>query len=229
MSMDTWARKEIELAITAEKEASNYNKDEWEYGVKCYESALKAFDCLLNDEHSGASIKFTKSILNRLIDGKCLTPIEDTKDIWGLLSDRNGVREYQCKRMSSLFKTEKESGEVIYTDIDRIVCIDINNPGTTYHSGFAARFLNKLVPITMPYLPDLRPFRLFEESFLYDKNAGDFDTMAFLYIIAPNGAKMDIYKYFKEDENKKLVSISKEEYEKRKEKFLKDIKNNIKS
>ena len=34
------------------------------------------------------SIQITKSILNRLIDGKCLTPIEDDPDIW-TMAERN--------------------------------------------------------------------------------------------------------------------------------------------
>ena len=41
----------------------------------------------MRDGHSGFSIQITKSILNRLIDGKCLTPIEDTPDIWEDVSE----------------------------------------------------------------------------------------------------------------------------------------------
>ena len=56
----------------------------------------------------------TKSILNRLIDGKCLTPIEDTPDIWSDITSecnwKEGYQEYQCKRMSSLFKEVAPDG-----------------------------------------------------------------------------------------------------------------------
>lgn len=44
---------------------------------------MRAFESLLGDGHSGMSIGITKNILNRLIDGKPLTPIEDTEEVWG--------------------------------------------------------------------------------------------------------------------------------------------------
>ena len=37
---------------------------------------------LLDDEHSGLSIQITKMILDKLIDGKALTPIEDVPESW---------------------------------------------------------------------------------------------------------------------------------------------------
>ena len=82
--MYEWAKREIELAFKRDHENSPKEKfdDKFNYGCACYASALKAFKSLLDDEHSGASIMITKSILNRLIDGKVLTPIEDTPDIW---------------------------------------------------------------------------------------------------------------------------------------------------
>ena len=80
MDLEKWAEKEIEIAC--KKENPNREEGEWDYGCACYESALKAFKSLLEDEHSGFSISITKNILNRLIDGKPLTPIEDTDDVW---------------------------------------------------------------------------------------------------------------------------------------------------
>lgn len=47
---------------------------------------MRAFESLLGDGHSGMSIGITKNILNRLIDGKPLTPIEDTEDVWNVCS-----------------------------------------------------------------------------------------------------------------------------------------------
>lgn len=52
------------------------------YIEMCYKSALKAFNELCDEGHSGMSIQITKSILCRLIDGKPLTEIEDTPDVW---------------------------------------------------------------------------------------------------------------------------------------------------
>ena len=78
---DSWAAREVALACQSEREASK-GTDDWAYGVLCYESALRAYQTLARDGHSGFSIQITKSILNRLVDGKCLPPIEDTPDIW---------------------------------------------------------------------------------------------------------------------------------------------------
>ena len=120
--MSEWAQKEIELAIESEKKASE-GTNEWEYGVACYESAMKAYKALLADNHSGMSIQITKNILNRLIDGKCLTPIEDTPDVWNEITESaDGSKKYQCKRMSSLFKKVATDGTVTYSDIDRVSC-----------------------------------------------------------------------------------------------------------
>ena len=80
MGMLEWAKKEIEIAKKREKEDDQ--EGVFNYGAMCYASALRAFESLAKDGHSGISIGFTKQILNRLIDGKPLTPIEDTEDMW---------------------------------------------------------------------------------------------------------------------------------------------------
>ena len=80
MSLKEWAEEEVKIAC--QKENPDRKDGEWDYGCACYASALKAFNCLLEDEHSGFSIAMTKRILNRLIECKPLTPIEDTTDVW---------------------------------------------------------------------------------------------------------------------------------------------------
>ncbi len=114
--MKNWAEKEIELAC---KHAAKTGRKEGEFEYKraCYKSALKAYNSLMEDGHSEASIQFTKDILNRLIDGKPIIQIEDTDDIW-----LNGVNfgdyvSYQCSRMSSLFKKVYNDEHVEYEDI----------------------------------------------------------------------------------------------------------------
>ena len=113
MGMLDWAKREVEIACR--KENPNRKESEWDYGCACYESALKAFDSLCGDGHSGFSIKMTQQILNRMIDGQPLTPIEDTDDIWEECPwSKNGEKRYQCERMSSLFKTVYSDGTVHY-------------------------------------------------------------------------------------------------------------------
>ena len=71
MGMFDWAKHEIELAKQFERKDSDNNEDEFDYGCACYDSALKAYNALLEDGHSGMSISITKNILNRLIDENC--------------------------------------------------------------------------------------------------------------------------------------------------------------
>jgi len=120
-SMSSWAEKEVEIACKHER--GDTPDGEWDYGCACYESALKAYKSLMGDDHSGFSIGLTKQILNRLIEGKPLTPIEDTDDIWNNLSrfwdGDDKYTSYQCKRMSSLFKYVYADGTVKYKDINK--------------------------------------------------------------------------------------------------------------
>lgn len=159
MSMSEWAKKEIELACKLERDGKD--PEEWDCGCACYESAYKAFQSLIEDDHSGMSIGFTKDILNRLIDFKPLTPIEDTPDIWGVMysCDGDNYVSYQCKRMSSLFKHVYKDGTVEYTDVDRLVCVyKDETDGFYWHSNVVDKIFNELYPITMPYYPFTRPW-----------------------------------------------------------------------
>lgn len=218
--MSSWAAMEVELACQKELEDSE-DEGEWDYGVACYESALRAYQSLCRDGHSGFSIQITKSILNRLVDGKCLTPIEDTPDIWNdITGDCNweeGYQKYQCKRMSSLFKEISPDGTVTYSDVNRVCGINIDSPDVAFTNGFIARLVDKIFPITMPYLPAGKKFRVFREEFLVDPKNGDYDTMALLWIETPDGKKVELNRYFKESGNS-FVPIEKDEYEERKAK-----------
>lgn len=78
MSMMEWAKREVEIA--SKRERGDKPESEWDYGCACYDSALKAFESLCGDGHSGFSIGITKGILNRLIERKPFTPIEDTEE-----------------------------------------------------------------------------------------------------------------------------------------------------
>lgn len=217
-SEKTWEEQEVELACQSEREGVKKPEDA-EYGIACYHSALRAFSSLSRDGHSGMSIQITKSILNRLIDGRTLTPIVDTPDIWEDVTEKFGVidgkKEYQCRRMSSLFKTVKPDGTVAYTDHNRVNCVNIDNPDVAWSNGLATRFIDKLYPIAMPYYPASKKYTIVREEFLYDKKNGDHDTTAFLYVLTPDGEKVEINRYFKELSGQ-MVLISKEEYRQRK-------------
>ena len=153
MDMKEWVKREIEIAC--KKERGNGEPD-----VACYESAYKAFLSLLDDKHSGMSINFTRNILNRLIDGKVLTPIEDTPDIWNDVTTykANKFMHYQCKRRSSLFKYVYPDGTVRYSDANRYICVNKDGSSDCWHNSFVHRLFNEKYPITMPYMPPFRRY-----------------------------------------------------------------------
>ena len=213
MSMKSWAEREVEIAC--KRENPNRKEGEFDYGCACYESALKAFKSLMEDGHSGFSISLTKHILNRLIDGKPLTPIEDTDDIWNDVVDRrDGITTYQCKRMSSLFKDVHPDGTISYSDANRFYGVNLDNPNASYHSGLIDKVMYELYPITMPYMPFDKGIEVVCEEFLTDRKNGDYDTVGILYCITPEGGRRDIQRFFKEGD-KDMVEIEREEFEHR--------------
>lgn len=201
--MEQWAEEEVKIACR--HEAPDRKDGEWDYGCACYESALKAFKSLLEDEHSGMSIGFTKAILNRLIDNKPLTPIEDTEDVWRDVSNIFGYGEkrieFQCKRMSSLFKKVSADGTVSYRDVRRFYGVGNDNPNVVYHNNLINEIMEAMFPITMPYMPYDKPFKVYTEDFLVDSKNGDCDTLGILYAITPTGERVEIHRYFKVTED----------------------------
>ena len=209
MSMTSWAEHEIELAIDHECRGCE-NEYEAGYGIACYESALKAYNSLMEDGHSGLSIGITKSILNNLIDGRPLTPIEDSNDIWRFAWESKGVKVYQCTRMSSLFKYVHLDNTVTYSSSNSCYCVDIHNPNNQYSNGFIRSIIEEMFPITMPYRPS-KPIKVVCEDLLTDEKNGDFDTMVIHYIINPDDTRIDIYRYFKESKDN-WVEIDEKEF-----------------
>lgn len=108
MSMYDWARQEVQLAKAELKRNKN---DETQYMIACYDSALRAYEKLLNDYHSGMSFAITCGILEKLIYEIPLMPIEDKEIMWDHIYDRENESVFRHKRMSSLHKTvNKKTG-----------------------------------------------------------------------------------------------------------------------
>lgn len=212
MNMLEWAKNEIEIAC--KRERGDKDSNEWDYGVACYESAFKAFESLMEDGHSGMSISFTKAILNRLIDGKPLTPIEDTPDVWSDVTCRqDDYTSYQCKRMSSLFKDVYNDGTVKYHDVDRFCCFNKDNPNSGgWYNGFINRLLDAQFLISMPYSPASTPWRVYCTEGLSDPKNGDFDLIGIHYVLRPDGERVEIQRFFKEGEND-WIEIDQQEYD----------------
>ena len=216
MNMTEWAEKEVEIAC--KKERAGQDPSEWDYGVACYESALKAYKSLMEDSHSGMSISITKGILNKLIDGKPLTPIEDTPDVWNErgVYEEGVVKSYQCNRMSSLFKDVYNDGTVKYTDVNRVLCFYNYNENGPWYNGMVREIIDEMFPITMPYYTSDR-YKVYCTEFLTDEANGDYDTIGILYVKKGN-ERHDICRYFKDGPDGKMVEITTREYMERRRK-----------
>ena len=218
MSMYEWAEQECRLACKQENPNFDFDSDDFDYGCSCYKSALKAYKSLAEDEHSGMSFSFTRDILDRLMRGEPLTPItdDDFKDE-NIIYDTDDLAsmglksEIQCSRMSSLFRKETIDGEVTYNDLDRAYCIDMEKPSDTFSSN-TDKIVDELFPIKMPYLPEKGKYKVYVQTFLTDKKNGDFDTRGAIYLITPDGKRIDINRYYTE-KNGEMVEISKDEYD----------------
>ena len=209
-----WAKREIGYALNDLK-TMHKEDPEYRYYEACCNSALKAFEGLLSDNHTGNSISITEDILTRLIEGKPLTAITDTEDAWiNIHADpKDSSTHYQCKRMSSLFKWVAQDGTVKYTDNNRCVCVDVHSR-LTYRNGLASRYIDEHFPIRMPYYPAAPPFVVYTEDFCVDKPqaVGEFTHKALLHMTRPDGKADDIGLYYKENDEGDMVRITPEEY-----------------
>lgn len=216
-SQTDWAHNEVALAIEATNNTEN--AEDARDIAACYKSALRAFNALMRDCHNGGQIHVTKGILSRLVDGKCLSPIEDEPDVWkdvtGVNGDDGGTH-YQCLRMPSLFKDISADGKVTYTDLNRTQVIDINNPDLASVNSLATRVIDKIFPIVMPYLPDNKKFRVYRERFLTDKQKENEVTVGLLYVVTPDDRKVKLNLFYKTEADGSITPITKEAYEERK-------------
>ena len=208
MSLKDWAKREVEIAC--KRENPNWDGKSFDYGCSCYMSALKAFESLCDDYHSGYSFSITRSILKKLLDNRPLTPITD-EDFNGTTSISSKHEEYQCPRMSSLFKTVYEDGSVEYSDVDRAYSFDAEFPDDTFTCGFDTNFLDELIPITLPYNGTSTKYKIKIQRF--DTKDG-VEYRAILSITDPDGKVIPVDKYYRiDDKGSEHKEIAKEEFE----------------
>lgn len=207
MSMTQWAEREI--AAACKRENPNWDGKSFDYGCSCYQSALKAYKSLMDDGHSGYSFSITRNILKKLLDEIPLSPITDEdffSDKYESLESEEGLKKrrlksrIQCPRRSSLFRYKDLKGNVKYTDIDRYYCINAENPSDTF-SGGIANFIDKLYPITMPYIPSSERFKVYVKYWLTDKSHGDFDVQEVIGYKDQQGQWHDYSKLIYDDGN----------------------------
>ena len=230
----SWAENEVRLAC--KRENPNYDfdspesEDNFDYGCACYKSALKAYNALCEDGHSGYSWSETVKILNDLCNNRPLTLIRDEDFFFGwpdkkchpieseeYLKKQGLKSNLQCPRMCSLFRQETLDGKVSYHDVDRYIHINIECPSDTYHS--CGTIIDEMFPISMPYMPKQKKYEIYEQTFLANPDNGDYDTKGIIYIKTPEGEKIDIGKYYTEVNNN-WKEITRQEYDKLLEKRI---------
>ena len=208
MKMIEWAEKEIELAC--KKENPNWDGKSFDYGCACYQSALKAYKSLCEDDHSEFSFNLTKNILIRLMDGLPLNPITDEdftsfepeiKDDPEYLKELGLKSDIQCPRMSSLFRVETLEGKVSYTDVERTIMHDATND-EWYGSALASKIVNDMFPIKMPYYPSSEKYKVYGETIYADDkedktSTDDGGVVKIYYIITPDNERVEVNKEFK--------------------------------
>lgn len=198
--------------------------DYFDYTGECYKSALKAFKSVCDDGHSGLSHSITSRILKRMLDGLPLEEIQETdftEDDMGWTED-DGTKHIMCDKMFSLWKIIRPDGKVTYSDQDRAIGVNVDN-NYTFSAKISTDIIDELYPITMPYYPGGRQYKVFIKDFLVYSENVDFDTQAILYIETPKGEKIQINKFYHE-KNRKMVEITEDEYNKLFEIYMSNIK-----
>lgn len=215
MSTDIWAKREVELAKNDAIKSGSDNCSA-HYICECLNSALKAFNSLMEDGHSGASVEQTLMFLQRLVRRLPLTPIdEDTTWVKSRVSE-SGTITYQCARMTSLFKDVDREGNITYSDVNRVVCVNKDDPhAPVWYNGFVSRVVNSIYPIKFPYYTSSDPIIAYVSEHTTSVTE-DFDTMCIDSVKLNSGETVEVKRFFKEDPNiNSWVEIDEEEYNKR--------------
>lgn len=216
MSMYDWARQEVQLA---KAELKRNKSDEAQYMIACYDSALRAYEKLTKDGHSGTSFTITRGILEKLMYEIPLMPIEDKEIMWTHVYYLDNESVFLHKRMPSLFKmVNKKTGIIRFSDNDRILCKNLLGPDSAYfYNNFITRIIDGMFPIEFPYMPTREKYIVYVTEFLMDPANGDFDTMNLVSVKLPTGEVRPINLYYKE-ENGRWSLITQDEWIGRKKK-----------
>lgn len=227
--MTDWAR--MEIAAACKRENPNWDGESFDYGCSCYQSALKAYESLMNDGHSGYSFSVTRNILEKLLHQIPLSPITDEDfDNADECSWTDKYKQKQCPRRSSLFREEYPDGTIKYHDNDRSYCINAENTSDTYSCSLS-KLVDEMFPITMPYTPLKEAYKIYVVTWLTDKANGDFDTKWVKGIETPDGKYIVMNKFYykgKEVTNKAYIEeLLNARLDKRENKTAASIINNI--
>lgn len=210
-------RKEVEYAIECErKEAGDLNDYSFmDYIIECYRSALRAYEAMAADGHSGMSWGLTRQIFSRLAEGKPLKPLNslvDRPQEWvSGNSYGDDIARFNNKRYNSLYCELMPYGKV-YHDVDRWRFYELDNPNVPWSCGLLSRYMDEHYPITFPYNPVSIDVRI--EELLTDPAHGDYDAQRIIDFVDPETGeivKVDAC-FALSDEEDKMVEVSKKKW-----------------
>lgn len=199
-------REEVEYAIECERNSAIKDNDYTflDYVVECYRSALRAYETMAADGHSGMSWGLTRQIFNRLAEGKPLKNLnsyDEHPEEWAssnIIPDSFGM--LYNNRYPSLCCRVTENGNV-YSDCNRWVFEAPDHPNIPWHNGFLSTYLNEKFPIQFPYNPVTIHVRV--EEILTDPAHGDYDAQHIIDFADPEtGRKVGVDAYFEEVDGK---------------------------
>ena len=181
-------RKEVEYAIECERNSAIEENDYTflDYVVECYRSALRVYETMAADGHSGMSWSLTRQIFARLAEGKPLKNLnsyDECPEEWAssnIIPDSFGM--LYNNRYPSLCCRVTENGNV-YSDCNRWVFEAPDCPNIPWHNGFLSSYLDEKFPIQFPYNPITIHVRV--EEILTDPAHGDFDAMRIIDFADP--------------------------------------------
>ena len=175
----------------------NYHKND-EYGLLVCSNAEEIMELIESQGHTGFSFSQLANILIRLLKEKPLFPITDNPDEWGTEADNYvGNTSLQNNRCGNIFK--HSDGTI--TDVERAVFVDTYNDNNSFwHSKRADEIVDKLFPITLPYMPEDKPYYVYGKDMFLDENGNDktnenigyYNYTIYEYLITPTGEKIEI-------------------------------------
>lgn len=167
-----WAIQEIDMALGTG--ADEYCSGEGLIALRMVKDFLGSFRN--NNDSAREAHTQLKTIVDKIANGIPLTPITDAPEEWkhfddGDEEDGRTFRCYQSIRYPALFQYKYEDGEVVYSDVDRLVVRDVNRfgiPGSSYVDGEITDVLDRIEPITMPYMPEKDKYVVYMASMYND-------------------------------------------------------------
>lgn len=216
MTEKSWAENEVKIVLN---ELKRENDEDYEYIEAVLNAALKVYNVLVEQGHSGLSYNYTCDVLKSLFDKKPLTPIRCDDSEWG---EKETVRDgrvcQQNKRRTSLFKYTFPDGTIKYSDLDRVRSAEIGTDDYCWHSGIATRIVDEMFPIAFPYYPrgiflvDSVTINSLGENILF--NCGDYNGVFIYSLRTPNGKRYDVNRLFLEDEDGRMNEVKLEDADK---------------